>query len=169
MQRVIDKLKCEENQKLRKFVVEEVLEQCEKEPAFVDKVLNDDKTLDDCIAYITNLARKEATEGCARIEDNTVRGWAIHYFDEAELEGWKSLSQKAKESKEREEQRNKKTDKAEEKSKTIKVKKHEEDEEIEEDYEDEEEMDEKEKDTLTPPKPKKIKGVAEGQVSLFDW
>ena len=162
MNRVIDKLKYEENQTLIKFVAEKVIEQCVNEPAFIDKVLNDDKTLDDCIAYITSLARKEATEGCARIEDNTVRGWAIHYFDEAELEDWKSLSQKAKESKEREEQRNKRTAKAEEKSKTIKIKKHEEDED------DVEEVDEKEKDMLTPPKPKKIKGVAEGQVSLFD-
>lgn len=152
MQRVIEKLKYEENQKLRKFVAEKVLEQCEKEPAFIDKVLNEDKTLDDCIAYITSLAKKEADDGCATIEDNTVRGWAIHYFDEAELEDWKSLSQKAKESKEREEQRNK----------TIKTKKHE---------DEEEDAKEEIEEEVIPiePKPKKSKKVAEGQLSLFEW
>lgn len=166
MNRVIEKLKYEENQMLRKHVVRNVLEQCEKEPAFIDKVLNDDKTLDDCIAYITNLARKEATEGCAAIEDNTVRGWAIHYFDEDELEDWKSLSQKAKE-----EERKASISKAETEKKPSTKKKETDldDEDVDDDVEDEEEMDEKEEVKLTPPKPKKIKGVAEGQVSLFDW
>ena len=47
------------------------------------------KTLDDFMKYATDEARKLASKGAnsACIEDKVVYGWAIHFFEEASLEG----------------------------------------------------------------------------------
>ena len=46
------------------------------------KINNGKKTLQGCWNYITAEAKKQAVNGCACIEDNTVFGWAMHYFEE---------------------------------------------------------------------------------------
>lgn len=46
------------------------------------KINNGKKTLQGCWGYITAEAKKQAVNGCACIEDNTVFGWAMHYFEE---------------------------------------------------------------------------------------
>jgi hypothetical protein len=46
------------------------------------KINNGKKTLQGCWSYITAEAKKQAVNGCACIEDNTVYGWAMHYFEE---------------------------------------------------------------------------------------
>lgn len=54
-----------------------------------DKTLINKKTLDTFMQYANEKARKLAQQGAnyACIEDKTVFGWAIHYFEENELEG----------------------------------------------------------------------------------
>lgn len=54
-----------------------------------DKTLINKKTLDTFMQYANEEARKLAQQGAnyACIEDKTVFGWAIHYFEENELEG----------------------------------------------------------------------------------
>ena len=54
-----------------------------------DKTLINKKTLDTFMQYANEEARKLAQQGAnyACIEDKTVFGWAIHYFEEDELEG----------------------------------------------------------------------------------
>lgn len=47
-----------------------------------NKINNGNKTLKGCWNYITNEARKKATDNCACIEDKEVYGWAVHYFEE---------------------------------------------------------------------------------------
>lgn len=44
------------------------------------------KSLKNCFKYITNEARKYAINNCAMIEDKQVYGWAVHYYDEDDLE-----------------------------------------------------------------------------------
>ena len=54
-----------------------------------NKTLINKKTLDTLMQYANEEARKLAQQGAnyACIEDKTVFGWAIHYFEEDELEG----------------------------------------------------------------------------------
>ena len=54
-----------------------------------NKILINKKTLDTFMQYANEEARKLAQQGenYACIEDKTVFGWAIHYFEENELEG----------------------------------------------------------------------------------
>lgn len=47
-----------------------------------DKINNGEKTLSGFFKYAKDLAKKEAKDGVACIEDKIVFGWAIHYFEE---------------------------------------------------------------------------------------
>lgn len=48
----------------------------------VDKINQGTKTLDDCMNYIKQEAKKLAVGGCAAVADSTVFGWAVHFFEE---------------------------------------------------------------------------------------
>ena len=51
-----------------------------------------------CFAYIRSQAQKMAKDGCAMVEDATVYGWAVHYFeDEWQADTKKKAAAKAKE------------------------------------------------------------------------
>lgn len=54
-----------------------------------NKILINKKTLDTFMQYANEEARKLAQQGAnyACIEDKTVFGWAIHYFEEDSIEG----------------------------------------------------------------------------------
>ena len=47
-----------------------------------EKINSGKKTLKDCWEYIRAEARKKAVNGCACIDDTTVFGWAVHFFEE---------------------------------------------------------------------------------------
>ena len=47
-----------------------------------EKINSGKKTLKDCWEYIRAEARKKAVNGCACIDDVTVFGWAMHFFEE---------------------------------------------------------------------------------------
>ena len=47
-----------------------------------EKINSGKKTLKECWEYIRGEARKKAVNGCACIDDATVFGWAIHFFEE---------------------------------------------------------------------------------------
>lgn len=51
-----------------------------------DKYLNEEKSLSQMISYIRSAAKKQAKNGVAMIEDEVVYGWAIHYFDETNID-----------------------------------------------------------------------------------
>lgn len=46
------------------------------------KINNGKKTLTQCWNYIVSEAKKLAQNNCACVEDKTVFGWAIHFFEE---------------------------------------------------------------------------------------
>ena len=54
--------------------------------AFAERYKREDKSLDKCISYITSQAKKQAKQGCAAIEDAVVYGWAVHYYQEDNIE-----------------------------------------------------------------------------------
>lgn len=64
-----------------------VLEYLEKNASDVlaEKINAGTKTMDDCWKFITAEAKKKAKNGCACIEDATVYGWAVHFFEEDEI------------------------------------------------------------------------------------
>lgn len=51
------------------------------------KINNGKKTLSQCMGYIYGEARKLADKGYACVKDETVFGWAIHFFEEDEIQG----------------------------------------------------------------------------------
>ena len=51
-----------------------------------EKINNGTKTMAGCWDFITKEARKMATNNCAAVDDATVYGWAIHYFEEDDIE-----------------------------------------------------------------------------------
>ena len=54
-----------------------------------EKINNGKKTLSQCWSYIMSEARKLAQNNCACIVDETVFGWAIHFFEEDSIDGKK--------------------------------------------------------------------------------
>lgn len=50
-----------------------------------EKINGGNKTLNGFFAYARCEAQKLAVNGCACVEDQTVFGWAIHYFEEDEI------------------------------------------------------------------------------------
>ena len=55
-------------------------------PGMGEKMRNPNKTITDMFKYIGNQARKQAVKGCAMVEDQVVFGWAVHYYDEENVE-----------------------------------------------------------------------------------
>ena len=47
-----------------------------------EKIEAGTKTLAQCWGYIVSEAKKKAQNGCAVVDDQTVFGWAIHFFEE---------------------------------------------------------------------------------------
>lgn len=50
-----------------------------------EKINGGNKTLKGFFVYARGEAQKLAVNGCACVEDRTVFGWAIHYFEEEEI------------------------------------------------------------------------------------
>ena len=49
---------------------------------FAKAYAKSNKSIDECCTYIMGEAKKKAKNGCAAIDDATVFGWAVHYYDE---------------------------------------------------------------------------------------
>ena len=47
-----------------------------------EKIASGTKTMAQCWMYICREAKKLAQNGCAAVDDQTVFGWAIHFFEE---------------------------------------------------------------------------------------
>lgn len=54
--------------------------------AFAERYKLENKSLDKCIQYIKSQAQKQAKQGFAAIEDDVVYGWAVHYYQEDNVE-----------------------------------------------------------------------------------
>lgn len=54
--------------------------------AFAERYKLEAKSLDKCIDYIKSEAKKQAKAGCAAFQDEVVYGWAVHYYQEDNVE-----------------------------------------------------------------------------------
>ena len=90
MERALEKLKT--NDEFEQAIADAVVKQCEQIPAFIDKVLNEKKTLNECCEYIVAEAKKIAKNNKVSVKDETVYGWALHYFEEENLKFEKESS-----------------------------------------------------------------------------
>ena len=76
----------------------EQLEKCEREEIRViadyllnrndiaDKLDNPKKSLDEMMKYVVGEAKERAKDNWAMIDNETVYGWAVHYYDEENIE-----------------------------------------------------------------------------------
>ena len=55
----------------------------------MEKINCGKKTLSQCWSYIVSEAKKLAQNNCACVKDDTVFGWAIHFFEEDSIDGKK--------------------------------------------------------------------------------
>lgn len=57
----------------------------ESDKLFADAMAKPAKSLDECWKYVLGQARKIAEKGCACVPDDEVMNWAIHYYDEDDI------------------------------------------------------------------------------------
>lgn len=136
-----------------------------------DNLNKEKKSVNGMWAYIKSQAHKAAVSGCACVTDEEVFGWAVHYYDEDNLEEVKDIptrhvatSNKATS--------NKKTIKEENMEKTIKLLEKQVQEANERVKELENASTEKVEEVVENPKPKKKKkstAVPDEQMSMFDF
>lgn len=66
-----------------KDVIKKYLDNMAKQDfAFAERYKREDKSLDKCIQYIIDKAKKQASKNCAFLENEIVYGWAVHYYME---------------------------------------------------------------------------------------
>ena len=58
----------------------------EEDSLFAKAYAKAGKTIKECCNYIVSQARKMQQNGCAVIADDIVFGWAVHYYDEDDLD-----------------------------------------------------------------------------------
>ena len=63
-----------------KAIAQYLHKQKEEDTALREKLENTEKTLEGCYSYIQSLAKKQASNGCAFIEDAEVYHWVREYF-----------------------------------------------------------------------------------------
>ena len=56
-----------------------------QDPNFKVKFEDKSKNIDECLSFIKSEARKQASNGCAVIDDEVVFGWAAHYYQEDQV------------------------------------------------------------------------------------
>lgn len=82
-----------EEEKVKNYLEENVSEVLVEKIINGVKIIKENKTLiskkdlNNFMKYAANEARKSAVNNCAIIEDEVVFGWAVHYFQEDEIEG----------------------------------------------------------------------------------
>lgn len=82
-----------EEEKIKNYLEENVSEVLAEKINNGVKIIKDNKTLiskkdlENFMKYAANEARKSAVNNCAIIEDEVVFSWAIHFFEEDEIEG----------------------------------------------------------------------------------
>ena len=67
-------------------IIKTYLDQRAKEDElFAKSYAKENKSIEECVKYINQQARKRAENNVAMIEDAEVYGWAVHYYDEDDI------------------------------------------------------------------------------------
>ena len=56
------------------------------DPSVAENLKKENKSLKRCFQFIIDEARKKKKDNCAMIKDDVVYGWAVHYYDEDDLD-----------------------------------------------------------------------------------
>lgn len=64
-------------------IAQYLMGRAEKDPMFAVKLANPSKTMEQCCAYIIGEVKKS---GCCGFTDDEIFGWAMHFWDEQEIE-----------------------------------------------------------------------------------
>ena len=64
-------------------IAQYLMKRAENDPLVAVKLANPSKTMEQCCAYIIGEVKKS---GCSGFTDDEIFGWAMHYWDEPEIE-----------------------------------------------------------------------------------
>lgn len=67
---------------LQEYITTELGKMAQADPNFKKRYEDKDKSMTDCLKYITQEAKKRATNNCAAISNDDVLQWATHYYQE---------------------------------------------------------------------------------------
>lgn len=67
---------------LEEYVKKHLEEMASNDENFKARYEDKEKSLKECLQYITEQAMKQAVNGCAAITDEDVANWAVHYYQE---------------------------------------------------------------------------------------
>lgn len=70
---------------LQEYLEDKLGEMASQDANFRERYEDKQKSMTDCIRYITQQARKQATNGCAAISDEDVLHMAVHYYQEKDV------------------------------------------------------------------------------------
>lgn len=68
--------------KLRDYITEQLKDMAAQDENFKDRYEDKDKSMDECVKYIFEEAKKQAENNCAAIDNDEVLNWAVHYYQE---------------------------------------------------------------------------------------
>lgn len=78
------------NNSFQNTIKEYLEKRASEDSLFATTYSKENKNIEECCAYITSQAKKQASSGCAAISDDVVFGWAVHYYDEDDIKVEKS-------------------------------------------------------------------------------
>lgn len=70
---------------IQEYLEAKLGEMASQDPNFRKRYEDGQKSMNDCIRYITQQARKQAVNGCAAISDDDVLQMAVHYYQEKDV------------------------------------------------------------------------------------
>ena len=68
--------------KLRDYITEQLKDMAAQDENFKARYEDKDKSMDECVKYIFEQAKKQAENNCAAIDNAEVLNWAVHYYQE---------------------------------------------------------------------------------------
>lgn len=68
--------------KLRDYITEQLKDMAAQDENFKARYEDKDKSMDECVKYIFEQAKKQAENNCAAIDNDEVLNWAVHYYQE---------------------------------------------------------------------------------------
>lgn len=71
--------------KLRDYITEQLNDMAAQDENFKARYEDKDKSMDECVKYIFEQAKKQAENNCAAIDNDEVLNWAVHYYQEKDF------------------------------------------------------------------------------------
>ena len=100
MQNFKEELSNEENPAIIR-IGEYLAKRAETDASVAKSIEKENKSLAECYVYVRKQARKQAVNGCACVDEETVYGWAVHYYDEDDIKESEYDVKKEKEAKDK--------------------------------------------------------------------